>query len=268
MNPSLLIVGAGFLGTEIARQALPFFHLTTTTKSGGDDHLPCDLGDPQSVAHLAKILPAPDFVIHCASSGRGGPEAYRQVFLDGTQHLRQTFPNAHLLFTSSTSVYHQTEGETVDESSPTDPIRETSQILLDAEKIVLDSGGTVARLAGLYGPDRSVILRKFLDGTAVIEEDGRRILNQIHVADAASALLHLINLQAPGLFNLADSTPLSQLECYQQLAQHFNRPLPPHGPKNTSRKRAWTHKKVLNTKLLATAWHPQFPSFLHALDSL
>ncbi|MFT6240525.1 MAG: nucleoside-diphosphate-sugar epimerase [Akkermansiaceae bacterium] len=264
----ILIAGAGYLGTEIARLASPHHEVITVTKSGDESHEACDLSDPTQVAELAKKHPSLDLIIHCASSGRGGPEAYRAVFIQGAKNLLQSFPNSHLTLTSSTSVYHQTDGSEVDESSPTLPIRETSQLLLEAEQIVLQSGGTIARLAGLYGPGRSVVLRKFLDHSAIIEESGQRILNQIHLIDAAAAALHLATQKHPGTFNVSDDRPITQLECYQGLADFFKQPLPPIGEKNLSSKRAWTHKKVLNAKIRATGWTPSFPSYFDALDSL
>ncbi|MDA7880986.1 NAD-dependent epimerase/dehydratase family protein [Akkermansiaceae bacterium] len=258
---NLLIAGAGFLGSEIARQAAPDFHVTTLTKSGGDGSLACDLSSEDDIKNLRETIPAPDLIIHCASSGRGGPEAYQAIFVDGTRLIKETFPNAHLLFTSSTSVYHQTNGETVDESSPTSPERETSRLLLEAEKQV----DTAARLGGLYGPYRSVVLRKFLADEAVIEEDGRRILNQIHVQDAASACLFLARGKNPGIYNVTDDTPMSQLTCYQGLVKHFNKPLPPTGERKLSNKRAWTHKSVKNTKIRKLGWSPNYPSFFDSL---
>lgn len=260
----LLIAGAGFLGEEIARQAHGLLETTSLTKSGGQGHLACDLSSQSDLTALAQKIPHPHYIIHCASSGRGGPEAYQGVFVNGTRFLKETFPQAHLLLTSSTSVYHQTEGERVDESSPTSPDRQTSRLLLEAEKQV----EIAARLGGLYGPDRSVILRKFLNNTATIEEDGQRILNQIHVQDAASACLFLVTKKAHGIFNVTDDHPLTQLACYQHLAERFGRPLPPRGQRNTTRKRAWTHKSVDNSKLRRLGWEPRFPSFLDSLDSL
>ncbi len=265
---TILIAGAGYLGTEIARQARATHTVITLTKSGDDHSEACDLSCPTQVATLSQKHPTPDLIIHCASSGRGGAEAYRAVFIEGSQNLLRAFPTSQLLLTSSTSVYHQTDGSAVDENSPTQPLRETSKLLLEAEKIVLASGGTVARLAGLYGPNRSVILRKFLDHSALIEESGQRILNQIHRIDAASACLHLATQNLSGIYNISDNEPITQLECYQRLATHFQKPLPPTGEKNTSRKRAWTHKKVLNHKLRNTGWSPTFPSYFDALDSL
>ena len=185
------------------------------------------------------------------------------------RNLTEKLPGVPFLFTSSTSVYSQTDGSVVSEESPTEPDRETGRLLLEAERITLDTGGVVARLAGIYGPGRSVILRKFLSGEAMIEEDGRRYLNQIHRDDAARAILHLAtNSVRGGIFNVCDSKPLTQLECYQRLSEIFNRPLPPSGPRDLERKRGWTHKRVSNDKLVASGWRPQFPCFTDAVGSI
>jgi len=225
-----------------------------------------------SVGKLKPHLLQPDLILHCASSGRGGPDAYRSVYLEGCRNLLHTFPESPLLFTSSTSVYAQTDGSEVTEESPAEPDRETGKILRETEDLVLAHGGTVARLAGIYGPGRSVLLKKFLTGEAVIEEDGRRFLNQIHRDDAARALLHLSSSQLSTLnsqlFNLSDSHPLTQLEAYTGLARIFGRPLPPSGPRDLNRKRGWTHKRVSNAKLRATGWEPRFPCFLDVAEDL
>ena len=79
---NLLIAGAGFLGSEIARQATGEFNVTTLTKSGGGDSLACDLSSESEIKSLREKIPAPDLIIHCASSGRGGPEAYAKNISD------------------------------------------------------------------------------------------------------------------------------------------------------------------------------------------
>ena len=124
-------------------------------------------------------------------------------------------------------------------------------------------GGTVARLAGIYGPGRSALLRKFLAGESVIEGDGRRWLNQIHRDDAAAALYRLAQPDAPpGVYNTADDTPLTQLALHAALAERLALPLPPFGPVDHNRKRGWTSKRVSNRRLRAMGWRPMFPSFL------
>ena len=255
----LLLIGHGYLGQAITREFRERgWEVAATSLSGGNDTLACDIGQPAEVASL----PPADFIVHCAASGRGGAEAYRHVYVDGCRNLVAKFPGTPLLFTSSTSVYAQTDGSVVTEESPAAPDRETGNLLLEAERITLAAGGIVARLAGIYGPGRSVLLKKFLNGEAVIEEDGRRFLNQIHRDDAACAIFHLATTKATGVFNVSDSTPLTQVTCYQKLSEIFTRPLPPSGPRDLNRKRGWTHKQVSNAKLRATGWQPNFPSFI------
>jgi nucleoside-diphosphate-sugar epimerase len=260
----LLLIGNGYLGQAITREFRENGGLVSAvTLSGEEGSIRCDVG----LAGDVKQLPQADFIIHCAASGRGGVAAYQHVYVDGCRNLCDAFPGTPLLFTSSTSVYAQTDGSTVTETSPAIPDRETGALLLEAERITLASGGLVTRLAGIYGPGRSMILKKFLSGDAVIEEDGRRIINQIHRDDAARAIFHLANCkpQLRGeIFNLCDSTPLAQATLYQALSGQFSQPLPPSGPRDLDRKRGWTHKLVSNAKLKDHGWNPQFSSFLEA----
>ena len=190
-----LIAGCGHIGIRVVEmldsqgcETSGIVHSTETaverTRALG---IPVVAGDIADAGSLAEICQQPPHaVIHCASSGRGGGESrYRHVYRDGCRSLADAFPDALLLFTSSTSVYPQTDGSDVNEDSPAEPDRETGQILREAEKIVLAHRGIVTRLAGIFGPNRSVILKKLLDGTAAIEEDGRRYLHQIHRDGAA-----------------------------------------------------------------------------------
>lgn len=268
----LLIAGHGYLGQELHRQANQAgWQVTALSQSGVGNALPCDLTNREAVLELAEQIPPISAIALTASSGRGGPEAYRAVFVNGSRFLLEAFPDAHFLFVSSTSVYHQCDGSTVTENSLTKPERETSQILLEAEELTVNGGGTVARLAGIYGPGRSVILKRFMEGRALIEEDGRRLLNQIHRDDAASAALHLLEPHSASqgeVYNVCDSSPLHQGDCYCALAQLFEMDIPPSGPRPENRKRAWTHKRVDNGKLCSTGWAPRYPSFMDAVEEV
>ena len=211
----------------------------------------------------------PDLLIHCASSGRGGADEYRAIYRDGLANLLEFFAPRRVIFTGSTSVYAQEDGEWVDENSPAEPPRETGRILLEAEALALAAGGVVARLAGIYGPGRSVYLRKFLEGSAVLEAGGSRWTNQIHRDDAACALKFLANPAVPaGVFNVCDDSPATQRDLYGWIAGFLNKPLPPEGPRDPDRKRGWTSKRVSNAKLRSTGWVPRFASYRDALPSL
>jgi nucleoside-diphosphate-sugar epimerase len=141
--------------------------------------------------------------------------------------------------------------------------------LLEAEKIALAGGGIVARLAGIYGPGRSVLLKKFLEGSAVLEAGGNRWINQIHRDDGARALLQLAqNEAAAGIYNVCDDTPTTQREIYGWIADFLNRPLPPEGPADLNRKRGWTSKRISNARLRALGWIPRYPGYRDALPEL
>ncbi len=267
----LLLVGHGYLGQAISnRFRAGGWDVVAVSLSGGDGCTACDVADARAVAVLSGTA-KPDFIVHCAASGRGGAEAYERVYVRGCQNLLDSFQGVPLLFTSSSSVYAQTDGSVVTELSPTLPDRDTGKLLLEAERITLSGNGIVVRLSGIYGPGRSVILKKFLTGEAVIEDDGRRYLNQIHRDDAVGAIQQLAACAGHyrgEIFNVSDATPLTQLACYKSLSELFGRPLPPTAPRDLARKRGWTHKQVSSAKLQATGWQPRYPSFLDAAQAI
>src|SRR5207245_9260863 len=124
--------------------------------------------------------------------------------------------------------------------------RETRRILLETERAVLNRGGIVARLAGIYGPGRSALLSKFLAGTAIIDSENDRFINQVHRDDIASALFFLLSRKTEGaqIYNVVDDQPILQSECYRWLAHKLNRPLPPIGKSKGPRKRGDSNKRV------------------------
>lgn len=229
----------------------------------------CDISNRNAVIELAARLKADsiDAFIHCASSSRGGAEMYQSVYVDGMRHLTQAFPAAFPLYTSSTSVYPQVNGETVDENSFADPERDTGRLLREAENIALKAKGAVARLAGIYGPGRSFVLKNLLEGKAAIEGNhGQgRILNQIHADDAAAALVHLVTQRLGGIYNIVDDAQMTQRQCVERLCSLFGVKLPGTREPDPNRKRGWSHKRVSNTKLHASGWSPRYTSYFDAL---
>lgn len=227
------------------------------------------------VLDITKEFSAPDSwrgadALVLSASTRGGDlAAYRAVYLDGLLNSIAAFKPRRVLFCSSTSVYAQMNGSIVNEESPAEPRKDTGLILRDAERVALACGGYVARLAGLYGPGRSVLQRRFLSGEAVIERDGERRINQIHRDDAARAIVHLFTHRAePGIYNVVDDVSATQRVVYEWLADFYQKPLPPFGESLQPSRRGWTNKQVSNTKLRATGWKPLYPSFREALPQI
>lgn len=277
---TILIAGCGYLGKAAAlrlqgegHRVIGLTRSQDTAAALAAEGIEARAGDIAE-ADFVRSLPRADAVVHSAASGRGGgPGQYRRVYVEGVRELLAAHPGARLIFTSSSSVYAQIDGSWVTEESPAVPDRETGRLLREAEELALAAGGTVLRLAGIYGPGRSVLLKNFLLGEAQIDvrreptatPDGRWI-NQIHREDAAAAIASAVQGAAAGVFNVADHTPLTQRSVYTELARRFDRPLPPEGVPALDRKRGWTHKRVSSRKLTAAGWTPRFPSWFDALD--
>jgi nucleoside-diphosphate-sugar epimerase len=274
--PRILIAGCGYVGEVTA----DLFHSAGWDVEGwvrSKDSVSRLSTKPYSVyainlsqrGGIPKDAGAFDAVIHCASSRGGDAEAYRQIYLNGAHHLLETFPKAKILFTGSTSVYVQRDGSWVTEKSATKPLRETSRILLEVESLILERSGTVARVAGIYGPRRSALLSKFLNGKATIDPNKDRFVNQVHRDDIASALFLLLNRAAESsaqIYNVVDDEPLLQSECYDWLSQKLNRPLPALRKSDQPGKRGDTNKRVSNAKLRRLGWTPQYPTFANAME--
>jgi nucleoside-diphosphate-sugar epimerase len=274
--PRILIAGCGYVGEATA----DLFHSAGWNVEGwvhSNESASRLSAKPYSIhaidisqrSDLAKHAGQFDAVIHCASSGGGDAEAYREIYFNGARHLLETFPKANILFTSSTSVYAQRDGSWVTEESEAEPIRETSRLLLEVEKLILEKGGIVTRLAGIYGPQRSALLSKFLNNTVTMDPNNDRFVNQIHRDDIASALFLLLNQEArmpAQIYNVVDDRPILQSECYGWLSQRLNRPLPAIRKSGQPRKRGDTNKRVSNAKLRQLGWTPDYPTFGEAME--
>ena len=274
--PRILIAGCGYVGGAAAELFYAAgWEVEGWTASGESAALfsekpypvvVCDAADPASVAARGGRF---DVVIQSLSSGGGDAASYRRVYFDSAKNLLENYPTATLLFTSSTSVYAQRGGQNVDETSPAEPGRETGKILCETEDLVLAGRGIVARLAGLYGPGRAALLRRFLRGEGVAADEAERYVNYVHRDDVAAALFLLVDqrasLPAPRIFNVVDDAPMPLGECFAKFAALLDRPLPPAAGVRAVRKRGESDKRVQNRRLRERGWTPRFPSLIDGL---
>jgi nucleoside-diphosphate-sugar epimerase len=273
--PRVLIAGCGYLGQAVAELFLADgWEVEGWTKSA-------DSAQPLSAkpypVHAVDISREDqvrvrtgnfDAVIHCASTRGGDVDSYRRVYLDGARNLLHRFGGSQILFTSSTSVYAQNDGDWVTEDSPAEPKHETGTVLREAEDLVIRNRGIVIRLGGIYGPGRSALLKKFLSGDAILDPESDRFVNQIHRDDVAVALQLLVKRQesAGEIYNVVDNQPILLSECFRWLAAKLNRPLTPDGRTISKRKRGDSNKRVGNGKLRASGWTPRYPDFAQGME--
>lgn len=275
----VLIVGCGYvglpLGVELIRQGHEVFGLRRSAaeelKSAGITPLMADVTVPESFSGLPRDF---DWVINCAASGGGNTEDYLRLYLQGTRNLLEWLaaaPPKKFVYTSSTSVYGQTDGSLVKESSPTEPHAETSKVLVETEKILLKAARTkpfpsvILRAAGIYGPDRGHWFKQFLKDEARIEGKGERVLNMIHRDDLIGVVIAALkNGRAGEIYNAVDDEPVSQLNFFRWLGGTLDKPLPPAVPEDAeaNRKRGVTSKKVSNRRLkMELGYQFKYPTF-------
>jgi nucleoside-diphosphate-sugar epimerase len=273
--PRVLIAGCGYLGRAIAdlldtdRWEVEAWTMSAESAEelslAGRSAHSVDISNAKDVAARTSAV---DAVVHCASTRGGDANAYRRIYFDGAHNLLDHFGKARLLFISSTSVYAQTGGDWVTEESAAEPQHETGKILRESEHLVLDNGGIVVRLGGLYGPGRSAILRKFLNDEATIDPESDRFVNQVHRDDAAAAVQFLLRRGESGgqIYNLVDNQPTLLSECYRWLATRLNRSLPAIAKSMSKRKRGDSNKRVSNAKLRSLGWGPRYPTFADGME--
>ncbi|MFC7068164.1 SDR family oxidoreductase [Halobaculum lipolyticum] len=197
------VVGCGYVGLELARQLVDRDHEVVgvrRSESGlaavaetGAEPVAADATDPDSLT----ALPDTDAVVFAASSGGRGADAAREVYVEGLRTVVAEYGDRtdgpdRLVYTSSTGVHGDHGGDWVDESTPLDPTTEKTRVLAEAERVALeetaavDIDGTVARFAGLYGPDR-YRLSRYVEGPVT-----EGYLNMVHRDDAAGAVRFLL----------------------------------------------------------------------------
>ncbi|MBI3848725.1 MAG: SDR family oxidoreductase [Verrucomicrobia bacterium] len=277
----VLIAGCGYvglpLGTELLRQGHEVFGVRRANaaaaelKAAGIQALIADITKPEELVRL----PGPfDWVVNCVSSSKGRVEEYRQVYLNGTRNLIEwlsALPPRKFVYTSSTSVYGQTDGSAVKESSPVEPASETGKVLVDAEKLLLDAArqkqfpAIVLRVAGIYGPERGHLFQQYLKNEAKIEGQGERILNMIHRDDLVGIIFAALKNGRPGeIYNAVDDEPVAQIHFFRWLSETLGKSMPPLAAETDKpgRKRGLTNKKVQNRKLkMELGYQFKYPTF-------
>jgi len=275
----VLIVGCGYvglpLGAELVGQGHEVFGVRRTAendaqlKAAGVQPL---LADVTRAADLAG-LPGPfDWVVNCVSSTRGGVEEYREVYLNGTRNLIEWLgaaPPKKFVYTSSTSVYGQTDSSMVKETSPTEPASETSRLLVEAEKLLLSAApkfpAVVLRVAGIYGPERGHLFLQYLKNEAKIAGQGERLINMIHRDDLTGVILAALKNGRPGeVYNAVDDEPVAQIHFFRWLSETLGKWMPPFATEEESaeRKRGLTNKKVQNRRLkMELGYQFRYPNF-------
>ncbi len=268
----VLVVGCGRLGAEVAELLArpsgngPGHEVIGMSRSQralpeGARWIRGDVGSPTTLPIPAGL----DAIVYAVAASARNDDAYRSAYPEGVRNVARALGTngtlgLRFVFVSSTGVYGETDGRTVDEASPTRPSSFTGTRLLEAEQVV-EAGpwrGTSLRLGGIYGPDRTDLIEAVRAGRATYERSGPGWSNRIHQTDAARAVVHVLGLEPPpACLNVVDAEPTPRRDVLMWLAARLQAP-PPTASDSPAR---GGDKRVVGAALLATGFELTYPTF-------
>lgn len=271
---SVVIAGCGALGTKVGlRLAAADHHVIGLRRSA--IQLP-DMIEGVSVDLRSERPDLPDdvdTVVVAMTSDEKTAAGYRATYVDGVQNLVDALPHAAIpsvkvVFVSSTSVYGNTNGDWVDETTLARPETSTAKVLFEAEECLraLLPQAVVLRLAGLYGPGRGRLVHQVRSGTTTLP---RHLIytNRIHIDDAASAVIHLTTRvrQPAQVYIGADNEPVGRRELVSFIAEELGVPRPQVGSSSSERGQG---KRCRNDRLIATGFALEFRNYREGYRSI
>lgn len=162
------------------------------------------------------------------------PDAHGDPVLDHHRSDLQAIPALRWIgYLSSTGVYGDTKDGTVDERAVPSPSQQRSRRRLAAERQWLELAARselpvhVFRLAGIYGPGRSVFEQVRAGSARRIDKPGH-VFSRIHVDDAAIVLRASMARPDPGrIYNVCDDAPAEPAEVVAHACRLLGIPPPP-----------------------------------------
>ncbi len=224
MTEKLFCFGLGFSARALAdRMCGRGGQVSGTCRTTGKaDHLaaagiaahPFDGAAPLDSEGLAALQSASHLLISAPPTAEGDPALNRHG--DDLRKIAGDFEWVGYL--STTGVYGDTGGALVTEDSPLNPSSPRSEYRVRAERAWLDLWAEaglpvhVFRLAGIYGPGRSVLDQVRTGAARRIDKPGHRF-SRIHVEDIARVLDASIARPDPGaVYNVCDDEPAAQAD--------------------------------------------------------
>ena len=267
-----LIIGCGYLGRRVAARWLRAGRRVAALTRGNSSSLASIgiepiVGDVLHPESLQRLPPAAT-VLYAVGMDRSAGASMHDVYVGGLKNVLDALPDcARFIYVSSTGVYGQSDGDWVNEDSPTEPTEESGRVVLEAERLIKSrlTSFTILRFAGLYGPDRLLRKAAILKGEPLVG-DSEKWLNLIHVDDGADAVLALeAHISSGETYNIVDNEPTHRRDFYELLAKLLNAPPAAfdHRPEPGSANRRVGNRKVTN----AVNWRPRLFNYQQGLPA-
>ncbi|WP_369855937.1 SDR family oxidoreductase [Candidatus Thalassolituus haligoni] len=270
----ILIVGAGDVGGTLAMQLAQHHQVWGLRRSGGANSanlqwLQADVTDPETLQELPADL---DLVIYSVASPVFSKEGYHDYYVNGVRHVLQALADQRLrrfIFVSSSSVYHQMDGEWVDETSATAPHSFAGKELLQAEQVLQDSRfeSTAVRFTGIYGPGRNRLIEQARHG-GHCDPEPPVWTNRIHRDDCVGVLALLCEKALAGepletLYLATDDEPATLFDVLEWLKDRIAEVDPDHDMPEVTRR---ANRRCRNDRLKALGYVFRFSNYREGYD--
>lgn len=225
-----VVVGAGYTGIRILQRLTNSAAIGLSRSAPSpDSQLRVDILDLDQTSTLPLELPPNYSVIYTVPPSDATAEDTRLIrLLDCLPHAPGRF-----VYISTTGVYGDHGGATVDENSDLRPGSQRSQRRLSAEQLVQQqcqrkgTAATILRVPGIYGPNRLGI-DAARDAVPLLHESDAYPGNRIHVTDLVSCCIRATSADAaPGIYNVGDGDFRSSTWFAHEVARQCQLPLRP-----------------------------------------
>jgi len=281
----LLIIGCGYLGERVATRwqehGRTLAVLSRSTARADDFRRRgwCSVVGDVCIRDSLDTLPSARVVLWAVGYDRSATHSQEAVYVDGLVNASEALKGRcdTFVYISSSSVYGQTDGSWVDESSPTIPVQPGGMCCLRAEELLRERQPgeclRILRLSGIYGPNRLLSRVAALQAGEPLTGSPDAWLNLIHVDDGVEAIEAVVETQGLSEFEtflVSDDRPLTRGDYYARLAELVGAPVPRFDEDQTARRGSGgLNKRCSNQKLKSmSSWQPRYPSALEGLAAL
>ena len=222
-----LVTGTGYTGRRVLER-MPADSVVGLSRSSVDTDRPLEILDLDTATSLPLELPTSYAVIYTVPPKGASPDERLQNFL-----ALLTPPPGRLVYISTTGVYGDHGGRTVDEATAVKPSNERAARRVAAEAQLAqwaadnDCELVILRAPGIYGPGRLGIER-IQAGMPMLSEADANPGNRIHVDDLASCCIAALSGDVPaGIYNVGDNDNRSATWFTSEVARQSGLPAPP-----------------------------------------
>lgn len=230
---NILVIGSGFVGKKASQYLRSKGHFVT--------------GVTRSFEKIPSLLPFFDkvlnwdestfftafenqeIVLFSAAPGHSAAnllESYKKTYLENANRIKVASSSLkQIIYTSSTSVYGDLQGQNATEDLPLEASSETQKILIETENVLLSTNkASILRLGEIIGEGRTLEERIRARINAPFPGNGSAITNLSQLTDIIYAIDFVIENSLFGIYNVTSDLHITRKVLYHKICQRLNLP--------------------------------------------